>query len=184
MLLIARETESSVLFFTFIWFTIMVEPRVAQGWIHTLLEEAENERMHLMIFLELRHPGKFFRLAVLATQWIFTFGFSLSYLLSPALCHRFVGYLEEEAVFTYTDIISLLDKGKLPMWKSLPAPALAVNYYRLGPQATMRHTHHAVLTNTYPYLLYTVTRMSLLRLVCVEVEVEVQEPKKAAYHMV
>jgi hypothetical protein len=25
-----------------------------QGWIHTLLEEAENERMHLMTFLELR----------------------------------------------------------------------------------------------------------------------------------
>jgi Alternative oxidase len=53
--------------------------------------------------------------------------------------NRFVGYLEEEAVITYTDIISLLDSGKLPMWKALPAPAMAVEYYRLGPQATVRY---------------------------------------------
>ena len=30
------------------------------GWIHTLLEEAENERMHLMTFMQLRRPGPFF----------------------------------------------------------------------------------------------------------------------------
>ena len=28
-----------------------------KGWIKTLLDEAENERMHLFIFLQLRHPG-------------------------------------------------------------------------------------------------------------------------------
>ena len=39
-----------------------------QGWIHTLLEEAENERMHLMTFLELKKPGPLFRLAVLGAQ--------------------------------------------------------------------------------------------------------------------
>jgi Alternative oxidase len=42
-----------------------------------------------MIFLELRHPGQLFRAAVLATQWVFTAGFSLSYLFSPTLCHRY-----------------------------------------------------------------------------------------------
>lgn len=38
------------------------------GWIHTLLEEAENERMHLLTFLQLRKPGIIFRLSVLVTQ--------------------------------------------------------------------------------------------------------------------
>jgi hypothetical protein len=31
------------------------------GWIHTLLEEAENERMHLMTFMQLKRPGPIVR---------------------------------------------------------------------------------------------------------------------------
>ena len=38
------------------------------GWIHTLLEEAENERMHLLTALELRRPGPLFKFAVIGTQ--------------------------------------------------------------------------------------------------------------------
>jgi hypothetical protein len=38
------------------------------GWIHTLLEEAENERMHLLTFLQLRQPGPLFRAMVLLAQ--------------------------------------------------------------------------------------------------------------------
>lgn len=41
------------------------------GWIHSLLEEAENERMHLMTFMKIRQPGKAFRLLVMATQGVF-----------------------------------------------------------------------------------------------------------------
>jgi len=108
------------------------------GWIHTLIEEAENERMHLMTFLQLRHPGPFFRAAVISTQIFFTLGFSLCYLISPRFCHRFVGYLEEQAVITYTDIINKIDEGKLPMWSSLPAPVIAKNYWKLGDNALMR----------------------------------------------
>jgi hypothetical protein len=59
-----------------------------EGWIHTLLEEAENERMHLMIFLELRRPGLAFRTAVILTQWLFTISFSTAYFISPHLCYR------------------------------------------------------------------------------------------------
>lgn len=58
------------------------------GWIHTLLEEAENERMHLMTFMQLRRPGPIFRGTVIMTQWLFTFTFSFAYLLSPNFCHR------------------------------------------------------------------------------------------------
>ena len=39
---------------------------------------------------------------------------------------RFVGYLEEEAVVTYTDILKLMDSNQLPMWRTLPAPEIAV----------------------------------------------------------
>ena len=58
------------------------------GWIHTLLEEAENERMHLMTFLQLRNPGPIFRFVVVVSQYIFTGGFFLAYLINPTFCHR------------------------------------------------------------------------------------------------
>ena len=58
------------------------------GWIHTLLEEAENERMHLMTFLQLRKPGPLLRGGVAVTQIIFTGMFSLAYIISPHFCHR------------------------------------------------------------------------------------------------
>merc|ERR1719516_763693 len=58
------------------------------GWIHTLIEEAENERMHLMTFLQLRRPGPIFKFGVIATQYIFTGTFFLAYLTSPKFCHR------------------------------------------------------------------------------------------------
>ena len=70
------------------------------GWIHTLLEEAENERMHLLTFLRLRDPGPMFRLTILVAQGVFFNAFFVSYLVSPHACHRFVGYIEEEAVKT------------------------------------------------------------------------------------
>lgn len=41
------------------------------GWIHTLLEEAENERMHLMSFLAIRKPGIFMRALILGAQGVF-----------------------------------------------------------------------------------------------------------------
>lgn len=34
------------------------------GWIHHLLQEAENERMHLFFFLKLRNPGLLYRLLI------------------------------------------------------------------------------------------------------------------------
>lgn len=127
------------------------------GWIHTLLEEAENERMHLMTFLQLRNPGPLFRGAVVVTQFVFTAAFSLAYLVSPHFCHRFVGYLEEQAVITYTEILTKMDEGKLPMWSNLPAPEIAVKYWKLDEKAMMRdvilavradEAHHRAINHT------------------------------------
>jgi len=109
-----------------------------QGWIHTLLEEAENERMHLLTFMEMSEPGIFFRGAVLGAQGIFTTLFTAAYALSPRHCHAFVSYLEEEAVKTYTRAIEDIDSGKLREWQTTKPPDIAVSYWRLPPGSTMR----------------------------------------------
>ncbi|KAJ5956130.1 hypothetical protein N7501_010409 [Penicillium viridicatum] len=101
------------------------------GWIETLLEEAFNERMHLLTFLKLAEPGWFMRLMVIGAQGFFFNGFFLSYLISPRICHRFVGYLEEEAVITYTRAIEELEAGKLPQWDELDAPEIAIKYWQM-----------------------------------------------------
>lgn len=107
--------------------------------IETLLEEAFNERMHLLTFLKLAEPGFFMRVMVLGAQGVFFNGFFLSYLISPRICHRFVGYLEEEAVITYTRAIQELEQGKLPKWSNLEAPEIAVHYWQMPEgQRTMR----------------------------------------------
>ena len=107
------------------------------GWIHHLLQEAENERMHLFIFLNLRNPGVFLRIAIAATQFVFVQFYMLAYLLSPSFCHRFVGYIEEEAVHTYTVCLKQIDEGKLPSWQVLKAPTDAVEYYGLDPESAV-----------------------------------------------
>ena len=65
------------------------------GWIHHLLQEAENERMHLFFFTQLRKPGKIFRFFITCTQLFLSNVNFFMYLVSPDFCHRFVGYLEE-----------------------------------------------------------------------------------------
>ncbi len=106
-----------------------------------LVQEAENERMHLLTFLELRKPGLAMRATVLIGQGVVTNLYTFAYLLSPTACHRFVGFLEEEAVHTYTRWIADIDAGKhdLAGFGARPAPPVAIKYWRLpeGSQ-TMR----------------------------------------------
>ncbi|KAL6048841.1 inducible alternative oxidase 2 [Balamuthia mandrillaris] len=108
------------------------------GWIHTLLEEAENERMHLLTFLKMKQPGWAFRGVVLLAQGVFWNYYFLSYLVSPKYCHRMVGYLEEEAVKTYTKLLKDLDGGLLPKWTDEPAPEIAKDYWKLAKDAKVR----------------------------------------------
>jgi ubiquinol oxidase len=106
-----------------------------KGWIRTLMEEAENERMHLMTFIEVAKPTMFERLVILAVQWVFYLAFFTLYLLSAKTAHRVVGYFEEEAVISYTLYLAELDEGRSP---NCPAPAIARHYWRLGDDATLR----------------------------------------------
>ncbi|KAL4073238.1 alternative oxidase-domain-containing protein [Scleroderma yunnanense] len=114
------------------------------GWIHTLLEDAENERMHLMTFMTLKQPSIWFRAMVLGAQGVFSNIFFFSYLISPKTCHRFVGHLEEEAVLTYTRCIEEIEAGRLPEWKDMPAPKIAKDYWRLPDDAKLLDVIYAV----------------------------------------
>ncbi|KAG9005428.1 hypothetical protein FRB93_009734 [Tulasnella sp. JGI-2019a] len=107
------------------------------GWIHTLLEESENERMHLMTFMTLKKPSIIFRAGVLGAQGIFYNAFFFAYLISPRTAHRFVGTLEEEAVKTYTLAIEDMENGRLPEWAAAPAPEIAIDYWRMNKDATL-----------------------------------------------
>lgn len=105
------------------------------GWIRTLMEEAENERMHLMTFIEIAQPNALERFIILAVQWLFYLGFFALYLVSPRTAHRVVGYFEEEAVISYTHYLAEIDAGRAA---NLPAPSIAKHYWQLPDDATLR----------------------------------------------
>jgi ubiquinol oxidase len=105
------------------------------GWIRTLMEEAENERMHLMTFIEVAKPNLFERMLILTVQWLFYLGFFALYLLAPRVAHRLVGYFEEEAVISYTHYLAEIDAGR---HVNGPAPAIARHYWHLPDDATLR----------------------------------------------
>ncbi|GAB4853229.1 inducible alternative oxidase 2 [Ancistrocladus abbreviatus] len=105
------------------------------GWIKALLEEAENERMHLMTMVELVMPRWYERLLVLAVQGVFFNCYFVLYLLSPKQAHRGVGYLEEEAMHSYTEYLKDIDNGAI---ENVPAPAIAIDYWRLPKDTTLK----------------------------------------------
>lgn len=106
-----------------------------KGWIHELLEEADNERMHLMTFIKVAQPSFLERLLIVAAQFFFITFYTLMYILSAKTAHRFVGYLEEEAVHSYTEYLKEIDAGRLP---NEPAPEIAITYWKLNKDATLR----------------------------------------------
>jgi len=106
-----------------------------EGWIRTLMEEAENERMHLMTFIEIAKPTLFERLVILLAQWVFLVLYSLLYLVSSRTAHRVVGYFEEEAVISYSLYLKEIDEGRSP---NVAAPAIAIHYWKMPADATLR----------------------------------------------
>ena len=119
-------------------------------WIETLLEEAENERMHLMTFMAIKKPklftrhdrwsaGSFLQRILLLVSNVPLISIPMTNGSSPRTCHRFVGYLEEEAVITYTRCLADLNAGLLPAWSSpeFQVPELAKDYWHLPENCTM-----------------------------------------------
>ncbi|KAJ2770122.1 inducible alternative oxidase 2 [Coemansia nantahalensis] len=111
------------------------------GWIGHLLHEAENERMHLMTWMEVGKPVLWERALIATVQTGFFAFFSLLYMVSPRTAHRVVGYLEEEAVTSYTHFIAEIDAGRI---ENVKAPEIALAYWNLAPDATLRDVVLAV----------------------------------------
>ncbi len=112
-----------------------------RGWIKTLMDEAENERMHLMTFTKIAEPTALERLLILLVQGAFFNGFFLLYLFAPKTAHRIVGYFEEEAVRSYTAYLEEIDAGR---HENVVAPQIAIDYWGLAPDARLRDVVLAV----------------------------------------
>ncbi len=106
-----------------------------EGWIKELLSEADNERMHLMIFLDIAKPSWIERGLVLLGQAVFICVYSIIYLCSSKIAHRVVGYFEEEACKSYTEFLEKIDSGEL---ENVAAPDIAIKYYQLQDGARLR----------------------------------------------
>ena len=112
-----------------------------RGWIKILLDEAENERMHLMTFINIAKPSAFERFLVIFVQGVFFNLYFFMYLISPRTCHRIVGYFEEQAIISYTEYLEEIDSGNI---ENTPAPKIAIDYWNLSKFAKLRDVIVAV----------------------------------------
>ena len=111
------------------------------GMIKELLEEAENERMHLMTFIEIAKPSKFERFLILLAQIFFGIFYTFLCIFFKKTAHRMIGYFEEEAVMSYSEYLAEIDSGKI---LNRPAPQIAIDYWDLGSNASLRDVVIAV----------------------------------------
>ncbi|WP_018994183.1 MULTISPECIES: alternative oxidase [unclassified Thioalkalivibrio] len=111
------------------------------GWIRTLMDEAENERMHLLTFIEIASPNWLERLLIIVAQGFFYTLYFLIYVVSSRTAHRIVGYFEEEAVISYTDYLEEVETGAI---ENIPAPDRAIQYWDLPEGARLSDVIRAV----------------------------------------
>lgn len=109
--------------------------------IMELLGEADNERMHLMTFIEIAKPNLLERLFILLAQVFFWIFYLFVYIFFRKVAHRMIGYFEEQAVVSYTQYLEQIDNGKI---ENVRAPQIAIDYWVLDEDATLRDVVIAV----------------------------------------
>ena len=123
--------------------------------IREMLAEAENERMHLMFFIEIARPNYFERFIVLFAQIIFGLFYLFMYVFFTRTAHRMIGYFEDEAVKSYTEYLEMVESGKV---ENIPAPKLAISYYGIGSDSKLSdlircvradEEHHSETNHSY-----------------------------------
>ena len=123
--------------------------------IREMLSEAENERMHLMFFIEIAKPNLVERFIVLFSQLLFGLFYLFMYIFFTRTAHRMIGYFEDEAVSSYSEYLKMVESGKV---ENTPAPHLAINYYQLGTDAKLSdlikcvradEQHHSETNHSY-----------------------------------
>ncbi len=119
------------------WIHLRSLRRMETGYgpkIRELLAEAENERMHLMFFVEITQPNLFERWLVLFAQAVFWIFYFVLYVFFPKTAHRMIHYFEEEAVKSYTEYLKMVESGEV---ENIPAPQLAIDYYGMKKSAKL-----------------------------------------------
>ena len=123
--------------------------------IREMLAEAENERMHLMFFIEIANPNVFERYLVLFAQLIFMAFYFILYVIDYKTAHRMIAYFEEEAVRSYTDYLAMVENGEV---ENVPAPELAIKDYKMKKNAKLSdlikkvradEQHHSEINHKY-----------------------------------
>ena len=123
--------------------------------IREMLSEAENERMHLMFFIEIAKPNLIERFIVLFSQLLFGLFYLFMYIFFTRTAHRMIGYFEDEAVSSYSEYLKMVESGKV---ENIPAPHLAIKYYQLGADARLSdlikcvradEQHHSETNHSY-----------------------------------
>ena len=123
--------------------------------IREMLAEAENERMHLMFFIEIAKPNLFERILVISAQGIFMTFYTFMYIFFPRTSHRMIGYFEDEAVKSYTEYLELVESGKV---LNIKAPQISIDYYKLPKEARLSdliisvrndEMHHSKVNHDY-----------------------------------
>ena len=102
--------------------------------IQELLDEAVNERKHLMFFIEVAQPNWFERLLIVIAQGIFFTFYTVMYIFFTRTAHKMIAYFEEEAVRSYTDYLDMIKTRQI---ENVPAPQIAIEYYRLNKNARL-----------------------------------------------
>ena len=120
-----------------VWIHAKSLSKMKTGWgpmIREMMEEAENERMHLMIFIDIAKPSWLERWIVLFAQLIFILFYTFLYIFFPKTAHRMIHYFEEEAVVSYTQYLHMIKSGQT---EDVPAPQIAIEYYKLKKNAKL-----------------------------------------------
>ena len=123
--------------------------------IREMLAEAENERMHLMFFIEIAKPNAFERFLVIGAQAVFMSFYLFMYIFFPKTSHRMIGYFEDEAIKSYTEYLKLVESGLV---MNINAPKIAIDYYGLSKKAKLSdliksvradEMHHSEVNHSY-----------------------------------
>ena len=94
-----------------------------------------------MTFIEIAQPTKLERSLILLAQLVFWHFYFLLFILAPRTAHRMVGYFEEEAVISYTQYLQQVDANPT---LNIPAPQIAIDYWKLPQDARLRDVILAV----------------------------------------
>jgi ubiquinol oxidase len=102
------------------------------GWVRTFMDEAENQRVHLMSFIALAKPRVWERVLIAITQAAFYNAYFVLYLISARTAHRLAGYFAEQAVRGYSEYLIRLESNDQG---HQAAPASAIDYWDLPQDA-------------------------------------------------